>query len=59
MDIWSILGPIEIVYGRLMYFVVIWYIFSPIWYFVQRKIWQPCAKQKWKCEQLKSSVSKD
>jgi hypothetical protein len=34
--------------GYLIYFVVIWYIlwlfgiFSPFWYDVPRKIWQPC-----------------
>jgi hypothetical protein len=28
-------------YGRLVYFVVIWYIFSRIGMFGPRKIWQP------------------
>jgi hypothetical protein len=34
--------------GHLAYFLAIWYIFPnfgtffPIWYVVQRKIWQPC-----------------
>jgi hypothetical protein len=27
MNIWSILWPLEIFYGHLVYFVVIWYIF--------------------------------
>jgi hypothetical protein len=27
MCIWSILRPLEIFYGHLVYFVVIWYIF--------------------------------
>jgi hypothetical protein len=27
MAIWSILGTLEICYGHLVYFVVIWYIF--------------------------------
>jgi hypothetical protein len=27
MTIWSILGPLEIFHGHLVYFVVIWYIF--------------------------------
>jgi hypothetical protein len=27
MTIWSILRPLEIFYGHLVYFVVIWYIF--------------------------------
>jgi hypothetical protein len=35
MPIWFILRPLEIFYGHLVYFVVIWY-FGP------RKIWQPC-----------------
>jgi hypothetical protein len=54
MAILSILRPNCIVYCHLVYFVVIWYIFSilayfttffgiffPFWYFVPRKIWQP------------------
>jgi hypothetical protein len=34
--------------GHLVYFTAIWYIlwlfgvFSPFWYVVPRKIWQPC-----------------
>jgi hypothetical protein len=45
MDIWSILRPMGILYGHLVYFVVIWYIFSlPIWYVFPRKIWQPCSR---------------
>jgi hypothetical protein len=31
---------VGIFYGHLIYFVVIWY-FSPFWYVVPRKIWQP------------------
>jgi hypothetical protein len=42
MDILSILLPFDIFYGHLVYFVVIWYIFSHRWYIVPRKIWQPC-----------------
>jgi hypothetical protein len=30
MDIWSILRPFDILYGRLVYFVVIWYIFPRV-----------------------------
>jgi hypothetical protein len=33
-DIWSILQLFGILYGHLVYF-------SPFWYFVPRKIWQP------------------
>jgi hypothetical protein len=36
MTIWSTLRPLEIFYGHLVYFVV------RFWYFVPRKIWQPC-----------------
>jgi hypothetical protein len=25
-------------------FVVVWYIFPPLWYIVPRKIWQPCTR---------------
>jgi hypothetical protein len=39
MTIWSILRPLEICYGHLAYF-------SPFWYFVPRKIWQPCSQPK-------------
>jgi hypothetical protein len=42
-NIWSILRPLEIFYGLLVYFVVIWYISPRFWYFVPRKIWQPCS----------------
>jgi hypothetical protein len=37
----SILRPLEIFYGHLVYFVVIWYIFPRFGIFVPRKIWQP------------------
>jgi hypothetical protein len=40
--IWSILRPFDIFYDHLLYFVVIWYIFPPVWYVVPRNIWQPC-----------------
>jgi hypothetical protein len=46
MDIWSILQPFDVFYGHLLYFEVIWYIFSPFWYFVPRKIWQPCINER-------------
>jgi hypothetical protein len=41
MIIWSIMRPLEIFYDHLVYFVVILVYFSPFWYFVPRKIWQP------------------
>jgi hypothetical protein len=43
-DIWSILLPFDIFYDHLVYFVVIWLVFSPFWYIIQRKIWQPCVR---------------
>jgi hypothetical protein len=43
MDTWSILLPFVIFYGHLVKFVVIWYKLFPFWYFVPRKIWQPCS----------------
>jgi hypothetical protein len=39
-----------IFYGRLAYYMAIWYIsprfgtFYLFWYVVQRKIWQPCKE---------------
>jgi hypothetical protein len=39
MTIWSILRPLEIFFGHLVYFVEIWS-FYPFWYFGPRKIWQ-------------------
>jgi hypothetical protein len=48
MAIWNILWPFGIFCGHLVYFVTIWYIsrafgtFSPFWYVIPRKIWQPC-----------------
>jgi hypothetical protein len=24
---------------------ILWYIFPPFWYFVSRKIWQPCRRE--------------
>jgi hypothetical protein len=35
------LRPFGIIYGRLIYFAVIWYIFSRFGMFAPRKIWQP------------------
>jgi hypothetical protein len=42
-DIWSILQPFGLLYGHWVNFVIIWY-FSPVWYVVPRKIWQPCCR---------------
>jgi hypothetical protein len=45
--IWYILWQFDIFYEHLVYSVAIWYIlwqfgiFSPCWYIVPRKIWQP------------------
>jgi hypothetical protein len=41
MTIWSILRPLKVFYGHLVYFVVIWYISPRFWYIVPRKIFQP------------------
>jgi hypothetical protein len=32
----------DIICDHLVYFMAIWYIFSPLWYVVPRNIWQPC-----------------
>jgi hypothetical protein len=43
---------VGIFYGHLVYFwplrkiVVIWYTFSPFWYIVSRKIWQPWPRSR-------------
>jgi hypothetical protein len=46
---WYILWTLGPFYGLLLYFCDIWYIVRgnlvyifPFWYFVPRKIWQPC-----------------
>jgi hypothetical protein len=39
--IYDILRPLGIFLWAFGNFVVIWYIFSPLWYVVPRKIWQP------------------
>jgi hypothetical protein len=36
MTIWNILWPFDIIYGRLVQFVVIWYIFS-LWFVLTMK----------------------
>jgi hypothetical protein len=51
MDTWSILRPFVIFYGHL----VSWHIFFPFWYFVPRKIWQPCQRVVFEFHCLKMS----
>jgi hypothetical protein len=42
LTIWNILRPFGIIYCRLVFFVVVWYMyFSHIGMFGPRKIWQP------------------
>jgi hypothetical protein len=41
MTIWSILLLLEMVYGHLVYFVVIWYIFSRFGILYQEKSGNP------------------
>jgi hypothetical protein len=49
---WYILCSFGVFYGHLPYFIVIWYIFwlfgifFTCWYFLVRKIWQPCSAQQ-------------
>jgi hypothetical protein len=61
MPIWNILGPLEIFYDNLVYFVVIWYIFPRFGILDQEKSGNPgkksyllknsfvlfCARKKW------------
>jgi hypothetical protein len=52
---WKLIGnftTVCCVNERLVYFVVIWYIF-PFWYFVPRKIWQP-----WRLRVVRSNFAK-
>jgi hypothetical protein len=41
LTIWSILRPLQIFYGHMLYFVVIWYISPRFGILYQEKIWQP------------------
>jgi hypothetical protein len=49
---WYILCTLGPFYGLFLYFMDIWYsswkfgIFFPFWYFVRRKIWQPCIRPR-------------
>jgi hypothetical protein len=44
MDTWSILRSFVILYGHLVIVCGNLVYFFPFWYFVARKIWQPCCK---------------
>jgi hypothetical protein len=46
MTIWSILRPLEIFYGHLVYFVVIWYISPRFGILYQEKSGNPGANPK-------------
>jgi hypothetical protein len=37
---------IENILGHFLYFVVIWYIFLPLWYFVPRKFGNPAPRHE-------------
>jgi hypothetical protein len=52
MAIWSILQPLEVFYGHLVYFVVFWYIFPGFGILHQEKSGNP-AKQLKVCFYLK------
>jgi hypothetical protein len=43
MTICDILLPFGSIHSRLVWFVVIWYIFSRFGMFGPKKIWQPCS----------------
>jgi hypothetical protein len=38
ITIWTIFGPLEIVYGHLVYFVVIWYIFPVLVFWTKKNL---------------------
>jgi hypothetical protein len=44
MTIWSILRPLDIFYGHLVYFVVIWYIFPRFGILDEEKSGNPAPK---------------
>jgi hypothetical protein len=52
MSTWYILLPLDIFYGRLVYFIVIWLHFFLFWYVVARIIWQPCRKRRFLWPQI-------
>jgi hypothetical protein len=41
MDSWSVLQPLGTLYGHLLYFVAVRYIFPRFGMLLQEKIWQP------------------
>jgi hypothetical protein len=45
MTFWTIIGPLEIFYGHLVYFVVIWYIFPRFGILDQEKSGNPDLQQ--------------
>jgi hypothetical protein len=46
MAIWSIFRPLGIFYGTLVYFVVIWYIFTRFGMLKQEKSGNPVEKER-------------
>jgi hypothetical protein len=44
MPILNIIRLFGVFYGQFVNFLVILYTFSPFWYVVTRKIWQPCQR---------------
>jgi hypothetical protein len=46
MAVRSILRPFGVFCGHMNYFMFIWYTFFSFWYFVPRKIWQPCLRSR-------------
>jgi hypothetical protein len=58
MDTRSILRSLVVFYGHLVYIGSWWLfgIFFPFWYFVPRKIWQPCKRRQNAAEKKVSDV---
>jgi hypothetical protein len=46
-NIWYILWTFGLFYGHLIHFVVISVYFSPFWFVVPRKLWQPREAASW------------
>jgi hypothetical protein len=59
MTIWSILLPLEIFYGHLVYFVVIWYIFPRFGILYQEKSGNPAGLRKSGRHKLTHSCEKN
>jgi hypothetical protein len=49
MNIWYTLWPFALFYDKYVYIHMLWQnvILSPFWYFLSRKIWQPCFSSGW------------